>query len=654
MSLSFPTFPSVPSMAQEAQDFVEELLTESRAAATEAVDRALESIDALSTAQFPDDTPAIPTPPTIITSFDSTLGMDLSSEPELGEIDATTPTAFTPDDITVPDIASSIPEYSSLFQGLTIPNAPSPEYVLLPEVPSITTDIDVPDAPTSAYGDLPILYDLNLPDFTPPTLTAFDGTVPTFDIDPPSPNVAWVEPEYEAWIADELRTALQSMLQGGTGIDVNVERAIWERDRGRLDAAALADIQGVEDEYSARGFEMPSGPMFSRVRDIVAKNKASIAEASRNVAIKQADLEQANRQFAIKTGAEVENMFVQIFLSTTQRSFDIAKYAVEARINIFNAQIAAFNVEQQIFAQRIEKFKADLQYSLSLIEAYKAQLQAEAIKGDINKSLVDAYKAKVQSFQAQVEAYRAVVDAATARGNLEKNKVELYRAQIEGARVRLEAKKGEYDAYESQIKGEVAKTSLEESNARAYTARVQAISAKADITVKQADVALRTSEQKLKAYLGNLEYLGQLSARQLQAIQARASTLEAAYRRDATKFEVTKAGKQLEIQAQIETGRNLVAYFAAQGDMWKANVQRLVSYAQLNSEGIKAAGQIAATLAAGSMAGTSVSAAFGGSVNRGENTSQSETYGENKSETTNSSSTYSTGTTTSHIYNHEA
>lgn len=645
-ALSFPAFPSVPSMAQEAQDFVEELLRDSRDKATTAVTQALASIDELKNATFPNSTPAPPTLPVITTSFSSSLGMDISEPADLGDVTVSLPTAFIADAITVPDITTAIPEYQSLVQGLTIPDPPTPASFTLPISPNIETDIVVPDAPVANYGDIPDLYDLNLPTFVSPTLTAFSGEAPTFNVLPPSGAIVWGEPAYDAWIADKLKVVLNEMLDGGTGIAVNVERAIWERDRGRLDLAALADIQNANDEYASNGFELPGMSVMARVRDIVAKSRSEVSKASRDVAIKQADLEQTNRQFAVKTGVELENMFVQIFLSVTQRSFDIAKLAVESQIQIYNAQVAAFDVENKIFATRLEKFKADLQFALSQIEAYKAQLQAEAVKGELNKSKIDAFKAKVEAYQAQAQAYKAVVEAATARGELQKNKVELYRAQIEGAKLRIDAKKGEYDAYDSRIKGETARASLEESNARAYGARVQAISAKSEITVKQAEAQLRVADQKLKAYLGNLDYMGQLSARQLQAIQVRATTLESAYRRDAQKFEVTKAGKQLEIQAQIETGRNLVAYYGTQVEMWKADVQRLTEYAKLNSEGIRAAGQIAATLAAGSMAGTSVSAAFGGSVSRGENTSQTETYSEQKSESQTTTETHGVSTST--------
>ena len=58
-------------------------------------------------------------------------------------------------------------------------------------------------------------------------------------------------------------------------------------------------------------------------------------------------------------------------------------------------------------------------------------------------------------------------------------------------------------------------------------------------------------------------------------------------------------------------------------------------------------GQIAGTLAAGAYAGTSVSAAFGGSVSRGETTSHGRSYSESKTEANNTTSE------TRHNYEHD-
>lgn len=645
--LGDPDLPSVPSMTQEAQDFVEALLTDSRTQAASAVQDARDAIEDLKNATPPEDIPEPPLPPTVTTSIDSAIGGNFSENPDIGEIIVNDPLVFALEDIEIPDLEDDIPEYVALISGVSIPGDVTPLSLELPTPPTIETTLDIPDAPVADYGDIPDLLTLDLPTYVAPSLEAFDVDVPEFDALVPSSAVDWAEPEYEAWIADQLKTVLQTMLAGGTGIDPAVEQQIWDRERARLDVVARKAIEDARDDFAASGFDLPGITVLARAMAARTANQIEVSKSSRDVAIKQADLEQTNRQFAIKTGAELENIFVQIFLQTADRSFQIAKYAVEARIQIFNAEVAAFNVEQQIFSARVERYKVGLAYVQAQIESYKARLEAERIKTEINRDLIEAFKAKIAAFQAQADAYRALVQAASARADLQKVRMEVYRAQIEGAQATVAAKKSEYDAYASRIQGEVAKVGLEESNSRSYAARVGAISSVSEIKVKGADLKMTKQKLRLEAHLGELKRLGDLASLQLNAIQARAATYDATTRRDVARYDMDKSAKELAIQTTIENTRTLISRYASQIEVWKARVQQLIEYSRITGESIRAAGQIAGTLAAGAYAGTSVSAAFGGSVSRGETTSHGRSYSESKTEANNTTSE------TRHNYEHD-
>jgi len=647
--LSFPTFPSVPSMAAETQDFVENLLTDSRAAAADAIDRAYDAIESLRDARPPEELPDPPIPPTINTSFSNAAALSFGAQADFGSLTVELPPDFAPEDIVIPSLEDEIPEYVPLITGLSLPGAPTAASVAMPVPPAIDTTFVIPDAPTPDYGDIPDLLPLDLPTYVPPTLEAFTDEPPEFSALVPSSAIDWAEPAYEAWIADELQGVLQTMLAGGTGIDPLVERAIWERDRGRLDVAARSALEDARDDFAASGFDLPGAALMARTITTRKDNQDKVSQLSRDVSVKQADLEQTNRQFAIKSGTELENIFVQIFMKTTDRSFDIAKFAVEARIQIFNAEVAAFNVEQQLFTARIERYKVGLAYVQAQIESYKARLSAESIKTDINKSLIEAFKAKISAFQAEADAYRALVQAASARADLQKNRVELFRAEIEGVQAVYAAKKSEFDGYAARIQGESAKASLEEANSRAYSARVGAISSVVEIKVKGADLKLAKQKMLLDSHLGNLTRLGQLSAQQLQAIQARIGAYEAITQRDTAKYGANVTKDQLAATEQIEAAKVLVAYYGTQIEVWKGRVQSLLENSKIISESMRTAGQIAGTLAAGAYAGTSVSAAFGGSVSRAENASQSQSFSDTQSESTSTSN----NTNTNHNYNHE-
>jgi hypothetical protein len=96
-----------------------------------------------------------------------------------------------------------------------------------------------------------------------------------------------------------------TVLYGGTGIPADIEAQIWQRARARdtIEAAKLRDTAVLQ--FASRGFSLPSGALSARLLEIEqdASNKSSTI--SRDVAIKQAELEIENIKFAVSEGVKV-------------------------------------------------------------------------------------------------------------------------------------------------------------------------------------------------------------------------------------------------------------------------------------------------------------------------------------------------------------
>lgn len=643
MALVFPQYPAVPDVLEDAQNFAEAQITAARETAKEAVFNANQVLEKLGTLSVPAMLPDPPVSPTVTASYAALIQGSFDTIPNFGNINVgSLPSDFTPDDIVVPDILQDIPTYIPIILGLNIPEAPANGVFVFPVPPSVNTDIPIPDAPTPDYGLLPELLSIDLPDFEAVDIQPLTATPPVFGVAVPDVYIEWSEPGYQGHLAETIETKIRAMLDGGTGIAADVERAIWERDRERLDATSRKAVDDAANDWASRGFPLPPGMLIAAVRDVRRDNAVAVAGASREVAIKQADLEQSNMRFAVETAIKYEDMYVQIYLQVVQRSFDIAKASADLRIQVYNSQIAAFDVEQKVFQSFIDKFKADLQFSAALLDAYKVRIEAEGIKGEVNKNLVAAYTAKVQAFGSQVEAYKGLVQAANVRGELEKNKVEIYKAEVDGVSALIDAKKAEFAAYTSRVQAEQSKADLEKANAQSYQARVEAISSVANVALKQAEIKLGVSDQRLKYALGELQYAGTLAQTQLSVIQSKAATYDSATRRFTAKFEADKSVEAVNLQAVIETGRSLIAKYQADITAWNARVSQIIETAKINASSIQAAGQVASNLAAGALSGTNVSTSFGGSVSRGENNTSSQSTSETKSEsetTNNSTST---------------
>jgi hypothetical protein len=99
---------------------------------------------------------------------------------------------------------------------------------------------------------------------------------------------------------DEATTWLvNSITLGGTGINPSVEAQIWQRGRDRIVLDGLRAESQTFNEFASRGFILPAGAMAARLQDDRFVQLTKTQELSRDVAIKQADIEVENLRFAV-------------------------------------------------------------------------------------------------------------------------------------------------------------------------------------------------------------------------------------------------------------------------------------------------------------------------------------------------------------------
>jgi len=642
-----PMDPLVPEYMEVTSDLVQKYLDQSGDFAKEAVAAALNTMEALAAGTMPATLPDPPGLSTISATGDVSAGLNYDELPSLGTIIPSEPGVFVPAVIDIVDIIGEIPEYVPVITGITIPDVPQSSSVAMPVVPTVITEFDIPAAPTSDYGTVPSLSDFVLPVYIPPVLPVFSDAAPTFDEVPPDPAIQWLEPVYSSIIKDQVEDVLGTMLAGGTGLPPEVERAIWERGREREDTAAEQQVQASIAQWTTRGFSHPPGQLNGQI--IVLRDMAGrkVNELSREVMLKQAELEQTNRNFAVTHGIDYERVFTAVFMQTVDRRFQIAKFSVETQIQVYNILVTAFNVEQQVFAQKITLYRAQLEAAFADIKVFEAQVGAVKAGAEMNISLVQAFSEKVKAYGTEVEAYNSLVKAQIAKSDLQKNKVELYKAQVEGVVAELQAQREVFLAYDVKIRGETAKVQLEEANTKAYTAKVQAIGEKANILIKEADLQLGADKLRLDWNIANMQRITTINGQQLAIIQGRLANYQGINSKAIAKYDADLKGKQASLQAQIELGKLQISRFQTLTDQWRSRVQEIIQMAEINANSLRAAGQIAGTLAAGAMAATHVSAGLS------SQTQASQTSSRQSSDHTGHSEAYGNNYSTNHNYDHK-
>jgi len=285
----------------------------------------------------------------------------------------------------------------------SLPNVPSPTHPNV-EIPPFNPDTDLSGEFTRAFDDAVAAFG---PDLQAEMTSFLDTYFPKFD--------ECLTTSVDGWICD-------TITNGGTGLNADVENAIWERSRERELLEAQRQKDTVVRTFASRGFDLPAETLSAQLAmvDQDAANKASTH--SRDVAIKQAEIEIENVRLAVQVG-------------------------VQLRLGIVNALVAYLNVFMRPWELAIRKaaalvdakarlWQTSATYYSALIAAEQLQLQYDELRirtglhqGDqYVKQITELVNARVNAAIASAEAMgqmaAAAMGAQASLGNVAHQTVE--------------------------------------------------------------------------------------------------------------------------------------------------------------------------------------------------------------------------------------
>lgn len=219
----------------------------------------------------------------------------------------------------------------------------------------------------------------------------------------------------------------------------DVEDAIWERGRSRLQKDRLAMTETVAAEFSGRGFSLPDGVMTKRLDTASFEAHTTAAELSRDVAIEQAQLRQ-------KLDVRRAELAVDVATSEAQ---------IEANVGIEQAKIdIEVNLQQAGILSNIGMRKAEL---IANIAMKQAELEVDSgnrfadrslevdksnavIEADISVKqtgfALDADKTRA-SITADIGTKQADIDAGIAKAQAEiASQIAIRKAEIDAENLR--------------------------------------------------------------------------------------------------------------------------------------------------------------------------------------------------------------------------
>jgi hypothetical protein len=254
----------------------------------------------------------------------------------------------------------------------------APELVIgqAPALPQMR-EVAIPDAPDVSLPDAPEFLALTTHQFGGVNLhedwLAKLDDMPELQLLEPAPFEFKRAPGYASQLLSNLQAVISARIQGGTGLKPEAEQAIWERSRDRETQVAMAREQEVMRAAEALGFPLPSGVLAGQLADARREYHDKLSGLSREIAIKQAELEQSNVKDAITQGLALEGQLMDQALQLDRLSFDAAKAAADHSIAAHNAAL--------------ERFKALLDGYRTYAMAYETVIKAEMNKENASKEI---------------------------------------------------------------------------------------------------------------------------------------------------------------------------------------------------------------------------------------------------------------------------
>lgn len=507
----------------------------------------------------------------------------------------------------------------------SIPNPGELDVTKPGDAPELNYDYTIPTAPDTTLPVVPTYEELNVP--VAPTINEY-----TFDLDLPDDSFIQVpdnqfifqNSDYSSALVDAVSAELISRLAGGTGIPVDVEYAIWQRGKDREVKNQLKTEEEILAKSATRGFQRPPGSVMAALDMASQDAQDKITDLSREIMIKQAELEQSNIKHAIEESIKLESVLSTNYNQFMNRALDAAKYVQQIAILLYEANVKRFEVQLAAYSTAAEVFKIRTQAELTKAEIYKAEVEGQKLIVDLNDSKVRLYTAQIEGIRQAVEIFKAEWQAIETQLNAEATKIEAFKANVDAYTAEIGGYGAEVSAYAERVRAESAKADVYDSQVKAFASRIQAYASQIDAGQTIAQTSIASDEINIKAALAQIDAIVKETELQTNIFRAEVDKYRAQAQATATQNEGLAT-----IQNAYNQKFNVEASYAvgatnAQIAYYNYLRQATEGSAGLALESLKGSAQIASSLTAAAMSGVNLSS----SVSLNNSLSETHSYTE--------------------------
>lgn len=442
----------------------------------------------------------------------------LASEPPAPTLALTLPSEPVAPTLTIPAVpgalsASLVPGAPPAAPTVNLPTAPS---ITVPSPPGLHT-LTLPTAPTLDIAGLKAEFAAIFAQIpSPPALVAGDWW--SEQARAHAQATTWINTVTSRYASFALTDArLADLLSGtATGLPAAVEDALRARAYRDVDDQAAADEQRAFEEFAARGFSLPSGPLLARLDEARQQGRNAKQKLRMDIFVQAAEWEIKNLQFAVQQGIQYEGQYRQHALAVLDLDRQMATDATQALKRTADLLLAAYAAQVEAVKTKVAFLTEWTRLELAKLDLYKAQMDGEIAKGTLDKTALEAYQAQLQGLLTQVSLYRAQVEAESARIEVGKLDLAAYQAKVQAYGEIVRAWATEWEGFATQVKANQSRADLYQAQMQAFATHVKALA-----EVEQAKGGLY--ESQMRGFATRLQNAGVL-------VQSQAGVFEALMR----------------------------------------------------------------------------------------------------------------------------
>lgn len=291
--------------------------------------------------------------------------------------------------------------------------------------------------------------------------------------------------KYTSALLEATTAQIRARIAGGTGLDATVEAAIWDRARTREAIVVQNNIDEVIRNTEARGFALPPGAMHAQMREAQKLGHAKTSEVSRDIAIKQAELEQSNAKHAIEQGVAMESRLIDYANNIEQRSFEAARFAAQNAVEIYNALVAQYRAMLDRYTTYAGVYRSLVDGENARVSAYSSMVNAERTKVEVNRALIDEQRAQIEVRNAEIALYKSRLEGVQTVIGVDKLKLEAFGERVRAYVAELNAETVRAEVFKAQNASNQIRSDVYKNSVDAWAAKVRA---NGDVAKNRADI----------------------------------------------------------------------------------------------------------------------------------------------------------------------